>query len=93
MVGMLRDKEIEELSVLFLEISHDILVTEPDNPRKLAAAELAARFKSKGANVVTYAQIQDAVAYAEQMKQEYDAVIYAGSLYLIGEVRNQFEKQ
>lgn len=92
-VGMLRDKEIEEMSGLFLEISHDILVTEPDNPRKLAAAELAARFKSKGAKVVTCAKIQDAVAYAEQIKQEYDAVIYAGSLYLIGEVENQYEKQ
>lgn len=92
-VGMLRDKEIEEMSVLFLKISHDILVTEPDNPRKLPAEELEALFQQQGASVFAYTKIQDAVSHAERMKKEYDAVIFAGSLYLIGEVRNRYEKQ
>ena len=40
-VGFLADKEVDEALDYFLNITKDFVATEPDNPRKLAASELA----------------------------------------------------
>ena len=47
-VGFLADKEVDEALDYFLNITKDFVATEPDNPRKLAASELAVGIEKKG---------------------------------------------
>lgn len=85
--GILADKDIEEVFENFTEITKDFVVTEPDNPRKMHAEELAGHISAKGGNCTIKAKPADAVAYAKSLQGEYDVILFTGSLYLIGEIR------
>lgn len=86
-VGILQDKDVDEVLDNFLAITNDFVVTEPDNPRKLPAADLAEMITTKGGNCIIIESPKDAAEYAKQRDQEYDLLLFAGSLYLIGEIR------
>ncbi len=85
--GMLADKQIDKILEAFTAITKDIIATEPDNPRKLPAGELAERIRSMGFEPQTAAGAAESVSLAESIWHDYDVVIFAGSLYLIGDVR------
>ena len=51
-VGILQDKDVDEVLDNFLAITNDFVVTEPENPRKLAAAQLAKMITAKGGNCI-----------------------------------------
>lgn len=90
--GMLKDKDYEGIIGQFLEITGDFIVTEPQNPRKLLAEELSEVLIASGArSAVPRPKPEDAVNYVNQIKSDYDAVIFAGSLYLIGEIRSMLK--
>lgn len=90
--GMLKDKDYEGIIGRFLEITGDFIVTEPQNPRKLLAEELSEVLIASGArSAVPRPKPEDAVNYVNQIKSDYDAVIFAGSLYLIGEIRSMLK--
>jgi len=86
-VGILADKDVDDVLDNFLMISKEFVVTEPANPRKMKAAELAEKISTKGGNCIIMESPADAVKYAEKVKNGYDLELYAGSLYLIGEIR------
>ena len=86
-VGILKDKEIDQVLDNFLAITEDFVVTEPDNPRKLPAADLAKLITAKGGNCIIIESPKRAAEYAAQRYAEYDLLLFAGSLYLIGEMR------
>lgn len=86
-IGMLADKEIDPIIEKFGSIAEEFIATEPDNPRKLPADQLANRVVSKGKTCIAVSDIQEACRYAMSRANAYDAVIFAGSLYLIGRVR------
>ena len=85
--GVLADKQVDEIMRHFADITHDVIVTEPGNPRKLSAEKLAEHFRSLGINAVTAKTPQESLKLACQMQENHDAVLFAGSLYLIGEIR------
>ena len=85
--GILADKDIDEVFENFTAITKDFVVTEPDNPRKMHAEELAGHISAKGGNCTIKANPADAVAYAKSLQGEYDVILFTGSLYLIGEIR------
>ena len=92
--GMLRDKDIEAITDNFLEFTEDFVITEPDNERKLSNKELAKIISAKGGNVIKQLSPEEAVAFALSKEAEaYDAIIFAGSLYLIGTVRRLLENE
>lgn len=86
-VGILQDKDVDEVLDNFLAITKDFVVTEPDNPRRLAADQLAKMITAKGGNCIIIESPRDAAEYAKQRDREYDLLLFAGSLYLIGEIR------
>lgn len=86
-IGFLADKEVDEALDYFLNITKDFVATEPDNPRKLAASELAAEIEKKGGSAVVKPSVKEAAEYALSQKEDYDAILFSGSLYLIGAVR------
>ncbi len=85
--GILADKDIDEVFQNFTAITDRFVVTEPDNPRKMTAAELSRQIEAKGGTCMIKENPADAVAYALSLRQEYDLILFTGSLYLIGEIR------
>lgn len=93
--GMLKDKEIEKVVSELIKISNNFILTKPDNPR----AELPENIKSviltkdNSINVDIANNIEEAVKQSQQKALLEDfVVIYAGSLYMIGEVRTLLNK-
>lgn len=86
--GMLADKDVNGIIVEFTKITKDFIATEPDNPRKLTADKLAELYKVAGANCFVAPVAEDACAEVNKIKDQYDVVLFAGSLYLIGKIRS-----
>ncbi|MGN0658039.1 MAG: bifunctional folylpolyglutamate synthase/dihydrofolate synthase [Emergencia sp.] len=85
--GILADKEVDQVTDTFLKITGDFIITEPDNPRKLDADALAEKFESKGGRCEVCPVPEEAVRRAQEKSGDYDVVLFAGSLYLIGAIR------
>lgn len=86
-IGILQDKDVDEVLHNFLAVTKDFVVTEPDNPRKLPAADLAKMITAKGGNCIIIESPKAAAEYVKKRYEEYDLLLFAGSLYLIGEMR------
>lgn len=86
-VGILADKEVGEVLDNFRAVTGDFVATEPNNPRKLDASALAVLIEEKGGNCVVKSSPKDAVDYVKSQYDNYDLILFTGSLYLIGEIR------
>jgi dihydrofolate synthase/folylpolyglutamate synthase len=86
--GMLADKDIHSIISEFSEITKDFIVTEPDNPRKIDAQNLAEQLENLGCNCQVCQEPRAAYETALARKNQYDVIICAGSLYLIGKMRS-----
>lgn len=89
--GMLADKQIDKILDSFTDITHEIIATEPDNPRKLRAERLAEILKERGIDVIAAQDAAGSIRLAGELWHDYDVVLFAGSLYLIGEVRRRLK--
>ena len=70
----------------FREITQDFIATEPNNPRSIAAADLCNAIQKAGMKGIAIEKPEEAYRYVESLTG-YDVIVFAGSLYLIGEVR------
>lgn len=90
--GMLKDKDINGVASLLVPLADEIVFTIPHNPRAAEAEYIhqisQPYFKSKATYTVKET-IQEAVSYAQNQGEtrENTAIVYAGSLYMIGEAR------
>lgn len=97
-MGVLKDKAVEdilkELKPLTNQMYVSFMTTEPDNPRKMGAEELACAVRNalESADCCSVVCWEDALALAESKATEYDAVIFFGSLYLIGSIREGWKR-
>ena len=87
-VGMLADKDVNGIIGEFTKISKDFVITEPDNPRKLTADKLAVLLEEQECICHVAPIPEDACAQVNKIKDQYDVVLFAGSLYLIGKIRS-----
>lgn len=90
-LGILADKEVDQVLDNFLKITKDFVTTEPNNPRKLGAAELAGKIQERGGSAVSLPDAAEAVSYARKQWGDYDVILFAGSLYLIGSIRGMLQ--
>lgn len=91
--GILADKEIDSIVKFLTQITDHIIVTEPDNPRKLAAEKLAEHVADFGAAAEVVSDVEAAVHRAKELADGYDVILFAGSLYLIGDVRRLWRNE
>mgnify|MGYP004478072731 FL=1 len=89
--GMLADKQTDRILDAFMDITTDIIAAEPDNPRKFKADELAGYLADAGVEVIASGDAAASIAEAEKIWKDYDAVLFAGSLYLISEIRRMLK--
>lgn len=85
--GMLADKQVDEILGHFVKITGNMVITEPDNPRKLSVDDLGKTLNDMGIQPVKAVDAEESVRLAEKMQDDYDLILFAGSLYLIGDVR------
>lgn len=91
--GILADKEIDSIVKFLTKITDHIIVTEPDNPRKLAAEKLAGHVADFGVAAEAVPDVEAAVHRAKELTDGYDVILFAGSLYLIGDVRRLWRNE
>ena len=91
--GILADKEIDSIVKFLTKITDHIIVTEPDNPRKLAAEKLAGHVADFGVAAEAVPDVEAAVHRVKEMADGYDVILFAGSLYLIGDVRRLWRNE
>jgi len=92
--GMLRDKEVDPMLANIRNISSDIIVTTVNNPRAMTAEELAQRLETQGICPLKKATTpEDSIRIAKEMGGGYDLILFAGSLYLIGEIRRRYRDE
>ena len=85
--GVLADKQIDDILKYFSQITDKMIITEPDNPRKLSVDELGEVLDKMGIEPIKAKTAEESVELAESMQDKYDLILFAGSLYLIGDVR------
>lgn len=86
-LGMLADKQADDMLAHFTKITGDMIVTEPDNPRRLSADELEKLLRQRGITPVKAVDAAESTRLVRKLGACYDVVLFAGSLYLIGEIR------
>ena len=91
--GILADKEIDSIVKFLTKITDHIIVTEPDNPRKLAAEKLAEHVADFDTAAEVVSDVEAAVHRAKELADGYDVILFAGSLYLIGDVRRLWRNE
>ena len=91
--GILADKEIDSIVKFLTKITDHIIVTEPDNPRKLAAEKLAEHVADFGVAAEAVSDVEAVVHRAKELADGYDVILFAGSLYLIGDVRRLWRNE
>lgn len=89
--GMLADKETEKIAFWLGQISKNMIAAEPDNPRKLPARQLAELLKKQGCSCETAESGEDALRMAREHEIKPDVILFAGSLYLIGDIRGKLK--
>lgn len=85
--GMLADKQVDDILKHFTAITDKMIITEPDNPRKLSVDQLGEILNKMGIEPVKAKDAREGVKLAESMQGKFDLILFAGSLYLIGDVR------
>ena len=86
-VGVLEDKDANGIISQFIKVSKDFIVTEPNNPRKMTAKKICDIINVNNGCFKVVENVEGACKYALSLANEYDVIVFAGSLYLIGEVR------
>ena len=86
-VGILKDKDSDGIISQFCRVSKEFISTEPDNTRKMTAEKLCDIIKNNNCSCKAIKNPEDACKYVLSLTNEFDAVVFAGSLYLVGEIR------
>lgn len=86
-MGVLADKDVNSILDAFTGISSDFIATEPENPRKLEAFKLAEMLEMRGVKCAAIPDYKEACREAIARSESFGAVVFAGSLYLIGKIR------
>lgn len=91
LVGVLKDKDFENLADILDEAADEYVCISPNNPRALPAGELAASLEKYGKKVSVCDSIEDGVETAMDIAAARNGMVCAvGSLYSVGDIRAYF---
>lgn len=86
-VGFLKDKKIQDMIHYIGEKKYDIIVTEPENSRKIDRSELVSLMEAKACSIVYTGTIQSCSQWILEHQNSYEVFVITGSLYLLGPFR------
>lgn len=90
-VGILADKKVDHIVNQYAKMKGDIVATEPDNHRKLNADTLCKKFTESGRKCISVGDWREACNYVDQVEANYDVILFSGSLYLVGKIRERYK--
>lgn len=87
-LGILKDKDVEHMVEILAPLADEIIVTEVNMPRKMEGGYALEEIVNKyNKNTIVEKDIEKAIEKAFKLAREGDLILFAGSLYLIGDVR------
>ena len=89
-VGVLADKDYEEIFDILLPYASRVICITPDNDRALTGGDLAELLRGKGADAQVIPDLAEAMRTA--LDTCVDGVIAFGSLYLAGDIRTEWQR-
>ena len=87
LTGVLADKDYGEMFRPVMPLVAEFVCVTPDNPRKLAACELAEHLGRAGAKATPCQSFDQGVALARKLAGKDGVVLCFGSLYTIGDIK------
>lgn len=92
LIGILKDKEVDEFLEILIPNVKRIVVTKPNNPRAMDVETLVSKISKYKKEVYACESIEEATKKAIEITNNDEAIVCAGSLYMIGEVRKYLKK-
>jgi dihydrofolate synthase / folylpolyglutamate synthase len=89
--GALRDKAVDEIAGVLFPHAAEVVFTQPGTTRAISVAQLAEITSHHAAHFTIVAEPEAAMEYALERTASQDAVIVAGSLYLVGQLRHYWK--
>jgi dihydrofolate synthase/folylpolyglutamate synthase len=86
--GAMRDKAVDEIAGILFPYAHQVILTEPRQPRAISVpllSEMTAHLASRRPTIIR--DPFQALDHALELPRENDAVFVTGSLYLVGDLR------
>src|SRR5665648_138183 len=74
-------------------VAKEFISTEPDNIRKMTAEKLCDIIKNNNGSCRVVKNVKDACEQALSLTNEFDVIVFAGSLYLVGEIRGVIKNE
>ena len=91
LIGVLADKDYEQMLFLLLPHAGAFICLTPDSPRALPAGTLAENLRKKGVRAEACGTAADCIRAALETAEGMP-VIACGSLYMMGEIRSEFRR-
>ena len=92
LMGVMADKDVEDMLKLLAPIAGQVFTVRPESPRAMPAEELAALVNRYGVPAVPCAGVAAGLQAAAEAAGADGAVCALGSLYLVGEARRAAER-
>ena len=91
LMGVLADKDVEDMLELLSPIAEAVVTVRPDSPRAMGAEELAAQVRRRGIPACACESVEEGMRIAAMAAGQGGAVCALGSLYLAADVRRAAE--
>lgn len=85
--AILKDKDVEHMVEMLTPMADEIIVTEVDMSRKMEAEDLERIINKYNKNTHIEKDNEKAIDKAYELADNDDLIVFAGSLYLIGNIR------
>jgi dihydrofolate synthase / folylpolyglutamate synthase len=92
--GAMRDKAVDEIAGILFPYAHEVILTEPRQPRAISVpllSEMTAHLASHRPTIIR--DPFQALDHALELARENDAVFVTGSLYLVGDLRTYWRNR
>lgn len=86
-LGILADKEVEEMLEIIAPIANEIYTVTSNSVRAKNANDLKEEVLKYNKNCIAFEEYKSAAAYAISKAKEEDLILASGSLYMVGKMR------
>lgn len=91
--GALRDKAVDEIAGVLFPHAAEVIFTQPRTTRAISVAQLAEISSHHAAHFTIIPEPEAALEHALDRATPHDAIVVAGSLYLVGQLRHYWKNR
>jgi dihydrofolate synthase/folylpolyglutamate synthase len=91
--GALRDKAVDEIAGVLFPFAAEVIFTQPRTSRAISVAQLAEITSHHAVHFTVISEPEPSLEYALERAAAHDAIIVAGSLYLVGQLRHYWKNR